>query len=711
MPSSTYTMPQALSRDLPAPGRAKSTAQSKQTSWGMGKYREIIIAVAFFLLFDLGVLVLNFYTSFQISQDAVGINLSGRQRMLSQRTAKAIFSVEAAQARSGDYGSDLAELRKAVELFDTTLRSFQSGGTVPGGDGKPVNLNAVQGASGQAILAKAQDIWTPYLQLLKPVIYGQPTEADIFAAGNYARANNLALLGLMNDLTTALEVVAGERANNLRMVQTGGIVLALLNFAFILFKFLGRLRKSDEAIEAANEENREILTSVREGLFLITADHQIGSQVSDSANALFGQPLTAGAPFFSLLAPLVSPKALAEARDYVGLLFSAHIKEALVQDINPLQEVQVKATNRLGQDSQRYLSFQFNRVQEGNTVRHLLVTVQDISERMELQQKLKAERQRSQKEFNMLLRAFDADPATLRQFVARSESSLLEINEQLRATSASHGEGTLLQTLDKAWRYIHALKGDAATLGLETLAEQAHRFEDELARIRDTGAGTDGLGDALLALPTHLEDLLRQLSTLKNLTQNYRSAATGTGKDVSSSLTQLAHSVAVETRKQVQPRIDLAMQTELEPRARDLVREIAVQLIRNAVVHGIEDPVARKIQGKNEAGRIDMELGRTMGEWRLRVRDDGAGLSVEDIRQHLLDKGWYTPEQLEGFDDAQIAAHIFKPGFSTQAAADKHAGRGVGLDVVYANVQQLGGRLIVSSTPDRFTEFNLYFAE
>ena len=64
-----------------------------------GKYREIIVAVALFLLFDLGVLVLNFYTSFQIAEDAVGINLSGRQRMLSQRTAKALLAVETAQLK------------------------------------------------------------------------------------------------------------------------------------------------------------------------------------------------------------------------------------------------------------------------------------------------------------------------------------------------------------------------------------------------------------------------------------------------------------------------------------------------------------------------------------------------------------------------------------------------------------------------------------
>ena len=97
-------------------------------------------------------------------------------------------------------------------------------------------------------------------------------------------------------------------------VLTGGIVLALLNFAFILFKFLRRLRTSDAAIDAANEENREILTSVREGLFLITPDHRVGSQLSSSAHELFGRRLQPGDNFFAILEPLVSAKALAATR-------------------------------------------------------------------------------------------------------------------------------------------------------------------------------------------------------------------------------------------------------------------------------------------------------------------------------------------------------------------------------------------------------------
>lgn len=696
-----------------SPAGSVPTRKTRAASQGFsfGKYREIIIAVAFFLLFDLGVLILNFYTSFKIAEDALGVNLSGRQRMLSQRTAKALFAVDAARGKGADADKQLEELRGAVTLFDVSLKGFAQGGTVPGGDGKPVHLRAADGEGTGEILRKTQAIWGPYQQLLAPVLAGQATDAELQAAVDYGKANNLKLLGLMNDLTTALESVASVRASNLRAVQTGGIVLALLNFAFILMKFLRRLQTSDAAIEAANEENREILQSVREGLFLITPDFKLGSQLSLSSHALFGRTLAPGDNFFALLHPLLNEKALQDARDYVQLLFAPHVKEALVQGINPLAEVEVFLKNRLGQQVRRHLSFHFNRVQEGGVVRHLLVTVQDISTRMELERKLQTERQRSQKEFAMLLRAVDADPAMLRQFVARAESQLLEVNDLLRSTSAAQGEAAVLKRIDEARRRVHAVKGDAATLALETIAAQAHQFENDLERIRQ-GAGGD-VGNALLALPLPLEDLLNKIGALKSITGLQRGAAAqepAAPEAINGMLAQLAMQVAGDSGKQVQPTIAVGAMSDLEPATADLVREIAVQLVRNALTHGIELPAARKEAGKPEAGRVDVQLLRGEAEWTLAVRDDGAGISAPRVRRKLLELGWYTAEQLDSFDDRQIVSHIFKPGFSTAGAVSMHAGRGVGLDVVQANVQKLGARMLLSSTPGEHTEFKIRFA-
>ncbi len=690
---------------------ASAVFRRAEGRFSFGKYREIILAVALFLLLDLGVLVLNFYTSFQIAKDAVSVNLSGRQRMLTQRTAKALLTVEAAQIKGLPVDAQTDELRNAVQLFDTTLKAFQTGASVPGGDGKPVFLEAAQGAKAATILATAQDIWTPYLQVLNPVLAGNATPQQVLAAADYARSNNLKLLAVMNELTSALEAVASQRATDLRLVQTVAIVLALLNFAFILFKFLRRLRTSDEAVEAVNEENREILDSVREGLFLMTPDFKLGTQLSESAHSLFGKPLVPGQAFFEVLAPLVSPKALQDARDYVDLLFSPHVKESLVQGINPLSHVQIASRNRLGEDAPRYLSFNFNRVKQDRNVRHLLVTVQDISERVGLEHKLGSERQRSQNEFGMLLKAFAADPALLRQFVQRAEEGLLEVNDLLRGTASVHSEALIVAALDNAARRIHAIKGDAATLGLDSLAAQAHQFETNLQRVRESGGSLGSLGEALLALPMPLEDLLNKVSALKSLTGLKRGQTDkASGISINEALTELALQVARDSGKRVQAAVRMGSQTDLPPHTRDLVHEVAVQLLRNAVVHGIEAPAIRASSGKNEQGQVQLSLTRGESEWVLSVRDDGAGISAARVRQRLLDLAWYTREQLEGYSDKQIVAHIFKPGFSTAGELSAHAGRGVGLDLVQANVQKLAGRLTLHSSPGQNTEFKLMFA-
>jgi two-component system chemotaxis sensor kinase CheA len=98
------------------------------------------------------------------------------------------------------------------------------------------------------------------------------------------------------------------------------------------------------------------------------------------------------------------------------------------------------------------------------------------------------------------------------------------------------------------------------------------------------------------------------------------------------------------------------------------------------------------------------------GQWQLTVRDDGAGLNAGGVRRRLLELGWYSAEQLESFSDKQIVANIFKPGFSTAGRTSRHAGRGVGLDLVQANVQSLGARLLLSSTPGQHTEFRVVFS-
>jgi two-component system, chemotaxis family, sensor kinase CheA len=316
----------------------------------------------------------------------------------------------------------------------------------------------------------------------------------------------------MNELTTDLETAASQRASLLRMVQTAGIVLALLNFLFILFKFIRRLRQSDDAAEQASEETREILSAVREGLFLLTPEMKLGTQLSKSVEGMFGRPVKPGDDFIGILAPLVSEKTLDDARGYVELLFAPHVREELVQSINPLTEVELAVTDALGQKRSRHLSLRFSRVLEGGDVRHLLVTVQDVSSRIELEQRLEGEQRRAQREFDLLVRAFETDPEALRGFVQRAEASLLEVNDLLRQVESKSDPKQLRRTVDAIYRHVHAVKGEASMLSLDLLTATAHAFESQLQALREANAVS---GDALLALPLPLEELLTRLQALK----------------------------------------------------------------------------------------------------------------------------------------------------------------------------------------------------
>ncbi len=692
------------------------------------KYRAIVYAVAFFLVFDLGVLILNFYTSYQISEDAVAINLAGRQRMLSQRMTKSILTINEELRAEADVSTALKELQTTVGLFDGTLKGFEQGGEVTGSDGKPAALQAVDSENGREILQQARQIWSPYLAALQPLLNGEPTldSAPTFddeppvvgvlpAAIAVARDNNLKLLDLMNRLTTHLEQLAKQKADRLRLVQTVGITLALINFGFILFHFLRQLRRGDQRIEAAQRETAEILDTVKEGLFLLGADGRIGSQFSASLPKILRREVKSGDDFFALIKSMAPAATLRTARDYVELLFSGRVRERLVGDLNPLDRIEVLVKQPSGGHETRFLDMHFNRVLVDEKISHLLVTVADITEKVRLEQQLAAAGRRAKTETELLMGILRIDPAELGQFLASTEKTVLEINDQLRRRPVGPTDHS--RTIQSVFRAIHALKGEAAALGVESVEMLAHEFEKTLAPLRERKAIS---GDDLLSLPVHLNDLLSHLAVVRGVMERAAgllrmSAAAGSrpAEGLTSEIERLAARIAESQQKNVRIAAELADFDRLPEAARRALKDVAIQLIRNAVYHGIEPPEERVRAAKPEEGTIQLKL-HPLGDGRFEfvVRDDGRGLAPQRIRQALVDSGRYRATDLDALDERALLGKIFEPGFSTAVgeADNRDAGRGVGLDVVKAKLALLSAQLKLDTQPGVFTEFRIQFA-
>ncbi|MDJ0648793.1 MAG: hybrid sensor histidine kinase/response regulator [Xenococcaceae cyanobacterium MO_188.B19] len=132
-----------------------------------------------------------------------------------------------------------------------------------------------------------------------------------------------------------------------------------------------------------------------------------------------------------------------------------------------------------------------------------------------------------------------------------------------------------------------------------------------------------------------------------------------------------------------------------------------LHLIRNAFDHGIESPEVRLAQGKPEAGNIEIRAAHRGNRTVIEIRDDGAGLNLDKIAQRAIDRGWLSVSQLAGSNKEQLLDFIFEPGFSTRDQVSELSGRGVGLDVVRAQLQSVKGTVKVTSTPGEGTTFTL----
>jgi two-component system chemotaxis sensor kinase CheA len=148
-------------------------------------------------------------------------------------------------------------------------------------------------------------------------------------------------------------------------------------------------------------------------------------------------------------------------------------------------------------------------------------------------------------------------------------------------------------------------------------------------------------------------------------------------------------------------------ETELDRSMIDKVADPLVHLLRNALDHGVEAADDRIESGKAAKGNIDLSARTEGNQVIITVSDDGAGINTERVVEKALTKRIITPEQAATMDEADKHDLIFLPGFSTKDQVSAVSGRGVGMDVVRASVNELGGSVDVTSAMGEGSTFSI----
>ncbi|WP_051328321.1 hybrid sensor histidine kinase/response regulator [Desulfatirhabdium butyrativorans] len=164
--------------------------------------------------------------------------------------------------------------------------------------------------------------------------------------------------------------------------------------------------------------------------------------------------------------------------------------------------------------------------------------------------------------------------------------------------------------------------------------------------------------------------------------------------------------IALHLGKEVELTLDGA-DVELDRTVIEAINDPLVHMLRNAVDHGIEPPAQRLSIGKPATGHIHLSAFSQGGQVIIDVRDDGAGIDPENIARSAIAKGFVAEEKVRLLSPEDKIRLIFSPGFSTSQTVTEWSGRGVGMDVVKANIEKLGGTIDIDSRHQAGTRFRI----
>ena len=171
-------------------------------------------------------------------------------------------------------------------------------------------------------------------------------------------------------------------------------------------------------------------------------------------------------------------------------------------------------------------------------------------------------------------------------------------------------------------------------------------------------------------------------------------------------LPRVVRDLAAELGKQIELEMQGA-ETELDRQVLDLIKNPLTHMVRNSADHGLEAPEQRRAAGKPEKGTIRLSAYHEGGYIIIEIADDGRGLDTERIRAKAIANGLVSEIEAEKMSEAQIQKFVFAPGFSTATNVTAVSGRGVGMDVVCNNIDQIGGTIDVKSVFGKGSTFTI----
>lgn len=169
---------------------------------------------------------------------------------------------------------------------------------------------------------------------------------------------------------------------------------------------------------------------------------------------------------------------------------------------------------------------------------------------------------------------------------------------------------------------------------------------------------------------------------------------------------RVVRDMAAEQKKEIKLVLE-GVETELDKNVIEKIIDPLKHMVRNAIAHGIESPAERKKKGKRGEATLTLRAYQSEGSIIIEIKDDGRGIDRKRVVEKAVMLGLTISDKESSLSEQEIYRFLFTPGFSTAKKTDEYSGRGVGLDVVKKNVEELRGSVDVESEVGKGTTFKI----
>ncbi|HKP98353.1 MAG TPA: ATP-binding protein [Fibrobacteria bacterium] len=521
----------------------------------------------------------------------------------------------------------------------------------------------------------------------------------------------------------AQKLASGDRGVPIRVDRTDELGALQDSLEKMRIALNGLIENLDAKVKEAIKHVTNILDNLDSGFLILDSRGIIQPGYSRISEEYFGSGL-AGRSVEEILALDAAERQSAE--DWRDVTF---------QGILPFKDAAKLGPGSFDKLPGRHIGLSYRPIYADGKLEGVILIAADKTVERRLARKFEMEKEK----IGLIMR-ITANPMAFTEFIGDSRAMIDELERRIG------GEAFRTREIETVLRTLHTLKGNAAMYGCTGLKDAAHDLEDELS-VLQPGGGTGGFPDALgrglaelrerldkvvkdhaflIGDPTGKSGDLRRITLSGAVLSELEKALLGRlGKEsgvyamfadclllepFAASLWKyegLVADLAERRQKRIKPILWQGDSVKVRMSVYKGLAGSLAHAFRNAVDHGIESPETRESDGKDPEGRLWVTVEKTGGEaprLSIRIKDDGKGIDPGAIRRKIAETRLLEESEADRLDDFSALQFVFHIGFTLSESVTETSGRGVGMNAIAFEAEQLGGKAWIDSSLGTGTE-------